>query len=429
MARPVVAVALAATLSIASALVVQAAARTPVCASDIAPGPGARTPIHHVFYIVKENHAFENYFGDLPGVRGYPPNGSFPTAFGATTVVHPFPLNTTSTPDLPHTYEAGVADLDHGRNDGFVAESAAVGYGVPIDAVGYYTEKQLPAYYAYARSYALGDMFFTGVLGPTWPNRFFDLAASTGNWTDDVAPPGNLANAPNILAQLSARGIPWVYDYSSTPYQVTPYLFASVRTNPCESSRIANVASFPSQVSGPDPPAVTIVDPENDGNYSEHPPGNVTLGEEWTVALVNAIFRSPIADSSVVFLTWDENGGFWDPIPPPVTSPIGDGFRVPLLVLSPYTPAGRIVHEVLDPAAVLRFVDDNWGLPYLNARVASAPSLAPFFNFGMHPRPPLLLPTNVGLAPAGRPASPERVLPAAAETPEAAVSPRWVRKA
>jgi phospholipase C len=78
---------------------------------------------------------------------------------------------------------------------------------------------------------------------------------------------------------------------------------------------------------------------------------------------------------------YDEAGGYWDPVPPPNTSTGLDGFRVPFLLASPWTPAGTICSDILDPASVLRFIDENWGLPYLNDRVAQAGDLSCFFHF------------------------------------------------
>ncbi len=112
---------------------------------------------------------------------------------------------------------------------------------------------------------------------------------------------------------------------------------------------------------------------------------------------MNTIFESPIANSSAVLIFYDENGGYWDTVPPPMTSTGRDGFRVPFLALSPYTPADRICSTPIDPAAVLRFIDANWGLPYLNARVATAGNLSCYFDFSQAPRPPVIAPTGVSL--------------------------------
>ncbi|MCI4317453.1 MAG: hypothetical protein L3J96_02855, partial [Thermoplasmata archaeon] len=78
------------------------------------------------------------------------------------------------------------------------------GFPNALDAVGYYTAKQIPQYFAYARSYVLGDRFFVGQMGPTLPNRIFDLAGTDANWTTDLLPPPTVLNVPTVLDQLSA---------------------------------------------------------------------------------------------------------------------------------------------------------------------------------------------------------------------------------
>jgi phospholipase C len=350
----------------------------------------ARSPIKHLFVIIKENHAFENYFGTYPGVIGYPPNGTFPTAFagnGTTGAISPFPLNATSTPDLPHDRPGEILDLDNGKNDLFVAVAAQDNAPAPQDAVGYYTAAQIGPYFALAHNYTLDDSYFSGVLGPTEPNRLFDLAATSGNWTSDNTPPPANLTFPTIIGQLNAAGIPWNYDYSGTEANLIPLQIPAIANSSCEVALIQPVSGLADQLAAPTPPAVVIIDPSHDALYSEHPPQNVTLGAEWTLSVLQTIFSSPIGSSSAVLLSWDEAGGFWDPVAPPTEGPLGDGFRIPLVVISPWTPAGMIDHQTLDPASVLAFIDSNWGLSPLNARVADAPGLASVFNFSQPPRP------------------------------------------
>jgi phospholipase C len=377
-------------------------ARASDCTAAGGSVPHTATPLRHLFIVVKENHALENYFGDLPGVLGNPPNGSFPASFGAAPTVHPFALTGTSTPDMPHDAGSDRTDLNGGQSNLFVAVANASGDPTPQDAVGYYTAQQIPDYFAYARNFSLGDEFFTGVLGPTAPNRVFDLSAFVGSWNADSQPPANVTDKPTILDQLSAAGVGWNYDYLGASTDIAPYFFPSLTGTPCSAARLTSVSALPAQVSSTDAPSVVYLDPSNSYLYSEHPPANVTLGDRWTVAVVNTIERSPIWNSSAILLFYDENGGFWDPVVPPITSTGSDGFRVPFLVISPWTPVGRICSEPLDPATVLHFIDYNWGLPPLNERVATAPLLSScFLNFTSPTRPPLVLPTNVSLSASG----------------------------
>ena len=366
--------------------------------------PPAQTPLAHLFFIIKENHAFENYFGDLPGVTGFPPNASLPATYGSSVRVSSHPIGSSSTTDLPHDRASALADLDGGRMDGFVAQAAADRYGNPADAVGYYTAAQIAPYWADAREFALADHFISGVLGPTLPNRVYDMAGQTGNWTSDELPPAGTLDFPTILDQLSASGIPWAYDYSGTRQELVPLLFPSLANSACAQAAIVPVGGLAAQLAAPVAPSVVFIDPSHSLLYSEHPPGNVTLGALWTSQVIDTIAHSPVGRSSAIFVYYDEYGGFWDPVAPPTTSAVGDGFRVPLLVLSPYTPAGTRVSTPMDPASLLHFIDANWGLFPLDAEVAHAALPSAAFDFAMPPRPLPVTPSNVTLgAPSGVP--------------------------
>src|SRR5208282_1594933 len=138
------------------------------------------------------------------GVAGDPPNGSFPVSFQSSATVEPFPIAGDLTPDLPHDSASDLIDYNGGLNNLFVAQATASGASAPTDAVGYYTEAQIPAYFAYAQNYTIGDHFFSGVLGPTYPNHVFDISGYVGNWDADTAPPANVTDYPTVLGQLTA---------------------------------------------------------------------------------------------------------------------------------------------------------------------------------------------------------------------------------
>ncbi len=367
------------------------------CQNLLRPPPPATTPLHHLFFLIKENHAFENYFATFPGVIGNPAVGRFPISYTSSQTIPPFPLNVSFTQDLPHDHLSDTAAVDGGSMDHFVAQAAADGYPDPSAAVGFYTARQIPQYFAYAQNYTLGDQFFTGVLGPTVPNRLFDLAGTSDGWVSDQRPPPGAIDVPTILDQLTQAGIRWAYDYSGVETNLTPLNFPSLAGQACARAQIQPMANLSGQLTSSDAPAVTFLDPSHDPLYSEHPPQNVTMGAQWTAAVVNAILASPVGSSSAVFILYDENGGYWDPVPPPTVGALGDGLRVPLLVISPWTPAHEVNHERLDPASLLRFVDEDFGLPYLSLRVANASPLVGFFNFTQPPRPPLLVPTPLTL--------------------------------
>jgi phospholipase C len=119
---------------------------------------------------------------------------------------------------------------------------------------------------------------------------------------------------------------------------------------------------------------------------SEHPPGSVTDGQEYVTSIVNAVMESPDWMHTALFVTWDEWGGFYDHVPPPVVDFEGLGFRVPMLVISPYARKGYVDDAEGEFSTPLRFIADNWGLPYLTERIARTHNFEHVFDFGKDPR-------------------------------------------
>jgi phospholipase C len=143
------------------------------------------------------------------------------------------------------------------------------------------------------------------------------------------------------------------------------------------------------QSQGLDP--VTWITPRFE--QSEHPEWNLCYGENWTTRIVDAIMNSPEWSSTAIFITWDDWGGLYDHVPPIKVDAFGYGFRVPLLVISPYAKQGYVDHQQGEFSSVLRFIEDNWGLrPFLTARDRRAKNLSYDFDFSQPPRPPDPLP-------------------------------------
>jgi len=124
---------------------------------------------------------------------------------------------------------------------------------------------------------------------------------------------------------------------------------------------------------------------------SEHPPDSMCDGENWTVGVLNALMQSPDWNSTVVFITWDDFGGFYDHVAPPQLDRFGLGPRVPLLIVSAYAKPGYISHTISDHTSILRFVETRYGLPALTSRDAQASNLLDAFDFDAPPRSPVIL--------------------------------------
>ncbi|HYM38957.1 MAG TPA: alkaline phosphatase family protein [Thermoplasmata archaeon] len=340
--------------------------------------PGV-TPIDHVFVIMKENHAFDNYFGTFPGVDGIPPNVSLPDGYGGA--VSPRWISSTSTPDISHTRGAEITAYANGTNTGFAIAVDGGDRALANVTMGYFDARQIGAYWSLARNYTLADRYFQSMLGPTIPNRLFSFAGTNAGVTTDVLL-GASFNLPTIFDQLESRGVTWRYYYTGGFYHgPLPSYFTGISSNPTMMSRLVGMDHLVGDLNANDTAQVTIIDPEDSFDISEHPPQDVTVGEAWTMSIVRAIMGLRTWNSTAIFLTWDENGGYYDHVPPPQVDSWGYGFRVPMIVVSPYARRGYVDHTAMDHTSMLRFIDDNWGLPYLSVRVAGAGNLTSAFDF------------------------------------------------
>ncbi len=348
--------------------------------------PGT-TPILRVIVIIKENHAFDNYFGTFPGADGLPPNVSLPDGSGG--FVEPHWMGATSSPDLPHSRAAMLASYDDGRNDMFAAVANQASPGLGNISVGYYDGRELPGTWALARNFTLADRYFQPMFGPTIPNRLYSIAGQAGGLTTDSVPLGGI-DIPTIFDQLQARNITWrYYAFNDFLNRAIPLDITHIADNPAMASNVVPMSHLAADIASANFPSVTYIDPEGDlpGDLAinDHPPGDVSTGDAWTAATVAAIMASPMWSRSAIFLTWDEAGGFYDHVPPPQVDAYGYGFRVPMLVISPYAKRGYIDTDVMDHTSILKFIASNWNLPPLTPREANASNVSSAFAFGSQP--------------------------------------------
>jgi len=346
------------------------------------------TPIEHIVVIMKENHAFDNYFGTFPGVDGIPSNITVLDAKGG--LLAPHWLNATWTWDLPHSREAMLTSYNGGRNDGFAIAADSLFPGLGAVAMGYYDRREVGAYWSLAENYTLADRYFQSMFGPTIPNRLYSLAGQAGGLTTNLIKVSGI-DFPTIFDQLEAHDVSWKY-YASEESGHTPLPeeLPHIRSNSGMVSKIVPMNQLLSDVVAGNLPQVAYVDPEADLAISEHPPGDVVAGTAWTVQTIRAIQASYAWPSTAILLTWDESGGFYDHVAPPEVEQWRYGFRVPMIVISPFAKRGWVDHDVMDHTSILKFIADNWRLPYLTDREARAGNLTTAFEFmppsGLVPR-------------------------------------------
>lgn len=344
-----------------------------------APGHEATTPVRTLVVVMKENHSFDNYFGTFPGANGIPPGVTLPDGNGS--FVAPHWLNASSTHDLPHSRSDMLDAFNNGSSDGFaiVAERWAPGLGNA--SVGYYDSRQLPGYWRLASEYVLADRYFQSLFGPTIPNRLYSIAGQSGGLLSNSIPAEGVG-IPTIFDQLEEAKVSWRY-YSNTtpPYYPLPLVFPKLNANPAMVAKLLPVDQLFSDIRAGALASVVFVDPEAYFEIGEHPPANVTVGHDWTMRIIDEIQSGPQWNTSAIFLTWDESGGYYDHVPPPQVDALGYGFRVPFLVVSPYAKRNSIDHTVMDHTSILKFIARNWNLPMLTARQERAADVFSAFEF------------------------------------------------
>ena len=342
-------------------------------------------PIQHVVVIVQENHSFDNYFGTYPGANGLPPGVALPAKPNGTASVKPFPLNSDVPPrDICHSWGCAHAEFDGGKMDGFVYTAASV------MTMGYFDYHQIPYYWDYASQYVLMDNYFSSVAGPSLPNHLYLVAGQSGGIVTNDRPA--TLSFPSVLDELQTSGVSWRYyaQVYASGWNPLP-IFKSLIPNASLTKGIGDTSTFPSDIVAGTLPSVSWVMPQ-DEKVSEHPPQNVTAGQDWVVGLVNQIMRSQYWWSTAVFITWDDYGGWYDHVPPPQVDKYGYGFRVPCLIISPYAKRGFIDPTLADHSSILKFIETLFNLQPLAARDAAASNLMEAFDFSQKARAPLILP-------------------------------------
>ena len=313
------------------------------------------TDIDHVVIFIQENRSFDHYFGSYRGVRGFADqsaafNQPYPgnTSSSPNGVLLPFHLDTTQTNaacthDITHDWIPQHQSWDNGAMDGFVTSRLPINANDAVLSMGYYTRADLPYYYAVADAFTLCDNYFCSVIGPTDPNRLYTMAASIDPDGKNGGPllqtlVSNRATMFGKLTyttmpeQLQASGISWkIY---STPDasafgsletdNVLPY-FKNFQDPTTTLYQNAFNPVFPTDfaadaLAGNLPQVSWII-----GSVitSDHPPSPSLFGENTLSAIIAALTANPLAwAKTVLFATYDENGGFFDHVPP-VTAPPG----------------------------------------------------------------------------------------------------------
>ncbi len=343
--------------------------------------------IDHIVVVMQENHSFDNYLGMLGrgdgftlDRRGRPmntnpdPSGGYVRAFHET--------DTAQAGNVTQSWNASHLQYAGGRNDGFIGPESSNAW-----AMSYYTGEEIPFYYSLARTFPLCDRYFCSVLAQTYPNRRFLLAATAfGLIATDVHSVNEIPPNGTIFDRLDAHGISWA-SYATNVSQL--YVISDiVKKNP---GKIKSIDQFHADARSGSLPAVSYVDP-NILTGTEESPQDVALGEHFVSTVVESLLNGKAWDRTFFVWTYDEHGGYYDHVPPPPAIPPDDiapvltaadqpggydryGFRVPTVVMSPYSRPHHVSHTVYDHTSVLKTIERKWNLPAMTYRDANAHDL------------------------------------------------------
>jgi phospholipase C len=429
----------------AAALAATAAATSAAATSAVAQPASVRaqpTPIRHVVVLYLENHSFDSLLGFWCDINHRCPDGGMPSSVTLSNgqVVHP-----TGEPDVvpnvTHTVVAQQEAIDGGRMDGWWQISgckASSGYR----CIGGYEPNQIPNLAQLADQFAISDATFSMADSPSWGGHLYAAMASLDGFTGDNPKPApgeprglgwgcnsnriaqwapspnahlrwvpscvpdpslNLAfggafektpvqNAPSIMDSLDQAGLSWRIYGQPTPSKQNGYVWdicPSIAQCLDTSQHNNNVPStqFTSDASSGNLPAFSIVTPGGPDSFnSEHNGFSMTAGDNWLGSVASSIMNGPDWNSTVLFISWDDCGCFYDQVPPGM-NPDGSaqGPRVPLVIVSPFARHAFTDNTPATFASILAFTERNFGLQPLSENDARAYAFQNAFNFGQRP--------------------------------------------
>jgi phospholipase C len=385
----------------------------------------AASGLDHIVVVCMENRSYDHYLGWLKGGDGRQAGLVYRDGKGAAhTTHHLLDRSGCGFNDPDHSFEGGRLQFHGGKLDGFRK-------GDNDDfALGYYTEADLPFYGPLLKQATTFDRYFSSILGPTYPNRFYTHAAAT----DRISNTSTTSTLPTIWDRLAAKGVSSRYYFSDVPFLALwgqKYLSIS-----------SPVERFFADAASGTLPSYSYLDPfflgeGQGGSNDDHPHADIHRGQAFLSLVAQAITSSPLWSRTALVITYDEWGGFFDHVRPPRLPDDHDtgahgkddhaqaGFRVPCMVLSPFARAGHIGHQQYDHTSILKMVEWRFGLAPLTKRDKAARNLAESFDFA-HTRaaPTLPIVTDPGPHLCGAP-SPGTTLKIAGGNPMGLEDPFW----
>jgi len=388
--------------------------------------------ISHVVIIIQENRTVDNLFNALPGADTAQ---SGLNSANQTVALQPELL--TAPYDLSHRHSAWKVDYADGNVNGFAQASSGCRRrsACPrrnVRAYAYVPQSEVQPYYTMAQTYTFADKMFATNQGPSFPAHQYlisgtsaiadgsDLLVSENPRTIDhkvsggcdspagsivavIDPSGNEDQRvypcfarTSLMNELDSAGLTWHYYQQNAGPGLWNAVDAiqSIWNTPDYANVIQPSAQVLTDINNGNLANVTWITPS--GKSSDHAGATDGSGPSWVAAIVNAIGSSPYWNSTAIFVVWDDWGGWYDHVKPPLYNSYELGFRVPLLVISPYAKAGYISHTQHEFGSILHFSEENFGLPSMGTTDARADDLSDCFDFEQPPTPFVTIPAPLG---------------------------------
>ena len=372
-----------------------------VPASTVSPVAGS--PIQHIVVIMQENRSLDNLFNGFPGAD----TAQSGMSGGQSVELTPIALDDSR--DLGHSHPDWWQDWDHGAMDGF----ARSGSSPSTLAYSYVPEQNVEPYWMLARQYVLGDRMFQSNTGPSFVAHQYMIAGQSANvaenpsgsvWGCDADPSETAAvvgpngtDLPGVYPcfdyltaadLLDEKGVTWRYyapadgadNFSLSAYQAIRHIRFG---KDWQDNVISPQNRVLTDIQNGELAQVTWIVP--DLAHSDHPGSGSKEGPDWVASIVNAIGKSPYWNSTVIFISWDDWGGWYDHVDPPKVDAMGPGFRVPLLIVSPYARHGYITHQNHEASGFIAFIEHNYDLGTLGARDAGTDAFEDCLDYKQKP--------------------------------------------
>jgi phospholipase C len=365
---------------------------------ELAPGTDTIPQIKHIVVLMMENHSYDDKLGmlDRAGADGFKlgsdgkPTETNPYPDGKLQHAFRMPTTCQLSGKPSQTWTDSHIQLASGHNTGFVRSGSG-----PV-AMGYWERADQPFYYSLASTFPIADRYFCSLLGQTFPNRRYLMAAtSLGMVNDGVPDPFHYPANGTIFDKLHNAGVSFTDYYQLEDILPAPTMALFPELLVRYPDHLHKVDEFFDDAKAGTLPGFSLVEPEYT-KTSEEDPQNIVYGEQFAASVIDAVMAGPGWKNTLLIWTYDEHGGYYDHVVPPEAIAPDDippdasvtytgfrqyGFRVPCAIVSPWARPDYVSHEVFDHSSICALVEHKWNLPAMTYRDANANAMLDMLDF------------------------------------------------